>query len=81
MSQVPQERFNRRGHASHRPGGNEPAAGEQTPRGELWGLCDVCDRWFFVAMEPGLQVRSPRCPVCDSVAARMSLRLTTVPNP
>jgi hypothetical protein len=77
MNGDPQQRFNRRGHEAHRPA-RPPASAEdadQTPRGELWGLCDLCDRWYFVAFEPGLEVRSPRCPVCASVAARLSLRV------
>ena len=71
MPEDPQERFNRRGHAAHRA---TRSSGHAETRGELWGLCDACDRWYFVAFEPGLDVRSPRCPVCASVAARMTLR-------
>lgn len=82
MSEVPQERFNRRGHVSHLPvRGSDPAADESDRRGELWGLCDLCDRWFFVAFEPGLYVRSPQCPVCSSVAASLDLRPAPAQNP
>ena len=73
MPEDPQERFNRRGHTSQRAA-RSSGAGEPI-RGELWGLCEACDRWFFVAFEPGLDVRSPRCPVCASVAARLNLRM------
>lgn len=73
MAEDPQERFNRRGHSARRAA---RGSGQADPtRGELWGLCELCDRWFFVAFEPGLDVRSPRCPVCASVAARLALRV------
>jgi hypothetical protein len=74
MNGDPQERFNRRGHKpAPRPTPATPS--QEATRGELWGLCELCDRWFFVAFEPGLTVRSPRCPVCASVAVRLSLRV------
>ena len=76
MNGDPQERFNRRGHEARRPA-PPPGTAHDDARGELWGLCDLCDRWFFVAFEPGLDVRSPRCPVCASVAAKLSLRVAT----
>lgn len=73
MPEDPHERFNRRAPAAHRPA---RGSGEGDPaRGELWGLCKLCDRWYFVAFEPGLHVRSPRCPVCASVPASMTLRV------
>ena len=73
MHEDPREPFNRPGHTSHRAARGNDAG--QTPRGELWALCDACERWYFVALEPALDVRSPRCPVCASVAFQLSLRV------
>lgn len=75
MNGDPQKRFNRRGHSAHRPATGR-GHDDDPVRGELWGRCDACDLWFFVALEPGRDVRSPSCPVCASVAAELSLRMT-----
>lgn len=42
---------------------------------EVWGRCEVCDRWFYCGHGEGAVTASSECPVCATPPAQIDLRL------
>lgn len=44
---------------------------------DIWGLCDICDRWFFCPDWFDKQAPQPCCPVCSAEPSAIENRGST----